>query len=774
MPRIDNPGNIPNTINNIFNKNVDSLINKYTPSSFTDDTVIVDNTKRVITSNEDKKLLRTYGEEKTEEETKDGETEEDDTQYDDTQYDDTQYDDSETEDDGPNDVPKDVENVSKDIEDGPEDEPKDVSNDEPKDVSNDEPKDVSNDGPNDIEEEGKPIEKYREKIIEDIKKEIVEMKKTPPNNQLRDKLQVIYPDYLLPPSKRNKKIPDPDSQQGGNPCNQFEECLNQVYIVSNGYSDIYKCIARAIIYYQTEIAKEIITLKQEKLDNTADLKQKVEKMNELNLLYIPEKLTIVLNKDTENDYNTLFGNNNCNVYYKVPIPFCLTMKQISQLFQEMYLNNFIIFQQIIEKYNNFQYKIIGKNNSLYIYFEEENKKIPINKSKLYDITIPTGDFEIDEIGITNNEYKYTLHDASKLHSSNKNISLNNINGEKIDFAKQSIERLSTMYKLGDKDVLIENYYYNSKNTCSKGSQTHSRNQLYLLKNFLKEKNIENIENFILIDVLFPQSCVDEIWTEYKTLFGVDLDVVNEYYETKSETTNEILVLVKRKINPRRFISLLLYTSRIYYEKDETHWLGTLYYVIIQLLSQHYYLIDDNIRIIITIQTVLLYMFKKYNVYYSQYFYDNTINGKYISSGKQVGGGFDDWMNSISSIVNKKKMYDFAGDIQKNITHYTEFITGKPNETIDKKIYKWVTCPFIDDYCEPDVTQFIYNYLNDDSINNDLLNIESREKICENIAEIQDKIDSVFSELKLILPKNYFDSETYMNKYSDKYIKTTDS
>jgi hypothetical protein len=168
------------------------------------------------------------------------------------------------------------------------------------------------------------------------------------------------------------------------------------------------------------------------------------------------------------------------------------------------------------------------------------------------------------------------------------------------------------------------------------------------------------------------------------------------------------------------------------------------------------------------------MFDKYDVYYSKKCYNNTIHGEYISSEKQSGGGgLDDWMNSISSIVNKKDMYDFAGDIQKKITPYTDFIVGKSNENINKKIYKWVTCPFIDG-CEPDVTQFIYNYLNDDSINSDLLNMKSREKICENIAEIQDKIDSVFSELKLILPKNYFDSETYMNKYLNKYIKTTDS
>ena len=64
--------------------------------------------------------------------------------------------------------------------------------------------------------------------------------------------------------------------------------------------------------------------------------------------------------------------------------------------------NFVLFQQIIEKYNKFDYKIIGENNLInnviYIYFEQENQKIPINKSKLYDISLPN-DFEIDKITI---------------------------------------------------------------------------------------------------------------------------------------------------------------------------------------------------------------------------------------------------------------------------------------------------------------------------------------------------------------------------------------
>ena len=590
-----------------------------------------------------------------------------------------------------------------------------------------------------------------------------------------DELLSKYPDSVFPP--QNNKV-----QKGGNPCNQFEDCLNEVYIIPKGYSNIYKNIARTITYYQTEIGKEINQLKKNKFNSistTTNLEQKIEKMNELNTLYKAEDLTIVLNDETQADYYRLFGNNNCDVYYKVPLPFCLTIKQINQLFQEMYLKNFVLFQQIIEKYNKFDYKIIGENNLInnviYIYFEQENQKIPINKSKLYDISLPNN-FEIEEIKIDVSMcmYKYRLHDPSKMYPTLVDISLNNINGEKIDLSKQSIENLSTTYKLENKDVLIENYYYSSKEECSIGLKTSFRNQLYLLKNYVKKENIKNIENYILLDIFFPEVCVNIIWEQYKTAYlntnQLNLDDVNEYYESKSETTNEILVLLKRKINPRRFISLLLYISRIYYEKDASHWLGILYNVIQNKLTLQYYLNARNEKNIIIIQLAFTYMFSTFNVYYSKDFYEKTINGEYISlikTGNLKGGGLNDLMKSVIGLNDK---YDFTKDIQKNITDYSDFVTGKSNEPINKKVEKWVTCSYIGN--EPDVIQFIDNYVNDDSINNDLLNMDSRKNICENIAEIQDKIDSVFSELKFILPKNYFDSEKYMENYLKKANKYT--
>jgi hypothetical protein len=652
-------------------------------------------------------------------------------------------------------------NKHDDVDNNNDNDNNDNNNDDNNDDNDDDNNgnDDNNNNNDDDKEKTKEEKRYKVPCVEDLPT-ILKYIETEKDNQ---------------PEIKNKKMeellntyPDSDLLQERNvthTCEKFDDCLDKVYIISKDNSNIYTTIARTITYYQTEIGKEINQLKKQKFDTfkITNLKQKINKINELNTLYKAEDLTIVLNNDTQNDYNTLFGNNNCDVYYKVPLPFCLTIIQINQLFQEMYLKNFVLFQQIIEKYNKFDYKIIGENNVIYIYFEQEKQKIPINKSKLYDISLPN-DFEIDEITISGSMYNYRLRDAS--NSQNINISLNNINGEKINLSKQTIRKLSTMYKLENKDVLIQNYYYCSKETCSLGLKTCVRNQLYLLQNYVKEENIKNIENYILLDIFFPDECLDIIWKKYKTEYfntnQVNLDDVNEYYESKSETTNEILVLLKRKINPRRFISLLLYISRIYYKKDASHWLGTLYNVIQNKLTLQYYRNNNEKNIIIIIQLAFTYMFSTYNVYYSKDFYKKTIYGEYISSiktGNLKGGGLNDLMNSVVGLNDK---YDFTKDIQTNITHYTDFITGKSNDPINKKVYKWVTSSY-----EPDVIQFIDNYVNDDSINNDLLNMGSRKNICKNIAEIQDKIDSVFSELKFILPKNYFDSEKYMKKYLEK-------
>jgi hypothetical protein len=334
-----------------------------------------------------------------------------------------------------------------------------------------------------------------------------------------------------------------------------------------------------------------------------------------------------------------------------------------------------------------------------------------------------------------------------------------------------------MYKLGDKEVLIENYYYYIDEICRVGTQINYINQLHLLEEFEKDENIKNIENFILIEYIFPEEAIDSLWKLYQLRYvginGKNVDETQLYYESKSETTNEILVLIKRKINPRRFFSLLLYISRIYNEKFPRHWIGSIYYEINLLLGNDFYKKTDYIdRFINVTYSVFEYMLQYYTIFFCEdVFYDNIINGKFISSiinGGLLGGGIDELIKPITDYLKKStsRLENFSSELVSKVNNYTEFIVGESNVTIDKKVFKWVTNVDVVN-AEPDVIEFISNYINQPSIKDDLLNKKSRENICNEISELQNSMDSIFSDLKLLLPNNYFNSELYMEKYLER-------
>jgi len=564
-------------------------------------------------------------------------------------------------------------------------------------------------------------------------------------------------------------------QQGGiKPCNQFSVCLDDVYIYPKIKGiNIYFDITMKIILCKKRIGTAIIDKKYQKFNGTPldTLEKKVQKMNELNNLYKPEQLTIVENTETQSDYNELFGNNkNCNnIFYKLPLPFCLTINQVIQLFQEMYLTQFTVFEKMIDDYNKFRYQIIGDKKNIYI--ELFNKKIPIKKSTFYEIDLPD-DFIINDIHIDESKKTYGFKLNILTQIQDREIQLKNINKQDLD-ANQKITKLNTMYKLGDNEVIIDNYYYYIDVLCSVGTQITDMNQLHLLEDFEKDENIKNIENFILIEYIFPESVVNILWDLYQRRYtlinSTNLDEMKIYYESKSETTNDILVLIKRKINPRRFFSLLLYISRIYNEKFPTHWLGSLYSEIDRLLGGvDFYKNPDYINEFIrSTYTIFEFMFNNYTIFFcSNVLYNNIINGKYISSISTkglFGGGIDELIKPITDffINSTTRLEDFSKELVTNVDNYSEFVLGESNTTIDKKILKWVTNV---DGAEPDIIEFISNYINQPSIKDDLLNKKSRENICNEISELQNSMDSIFSDLKLLLPNNYFNSELYMEKY----------
>jgi hypothetical protein len=156
------------------------------------------------------------------------------------------------------------------------------------------------------------------------------------------------------------------------------------------------------------------------------------------------------------------------------------------------------------------------------------------------------------------------------------------------------------------------------------------------------------------------------------------------------------------------------------------------------------------------------------MYYTKEFYNDLINGRLIKQEMIGGSGITDF---ISSLFTRPSIPDIKETIDEDIKYYKQKILSyRNNISIDKKVLKWVTCP--ETSTLPDVIQFIENYINGDSINDDLLNVESRKNTCKEISDIQYNIDSILSDLKFLVQKNYFDTETYMDKYQNEVESDT--
>ena len=570
-------------------------------------------------------------------------------------------------------------------------------------------------------------------------------------NTIQKMKEVI--DNIPDPIKNDKiedlkqKYPIKKAVQGG--AGDFASNLKSIEMVDMG-SSIWNDCSYYRLYHKTEIGKAIVDKKFDKINDSESLEDKIKKMDELNKLYKPDELRIVENDDTKKDYDSLFEDNNCStIYYKIPLPFCLTMKQIIQLFRDM-SSDISSFHSLIKKYNNFDYKIKCENNKVEIIFSNPEKIIPIVKSKLYyDDNLPST-FEIQVMKPEGKIYKYELDGVEG------EILLKNINGSLL--GNQEIILLNTKYNFDENNnVLITNYYYYTEVTCNRGSQIENRNQVYLYDMFIENDQANYLHNYILFELFFPEKNVINVWNiyceKYKEFNNVDLVELFYDYTAESITTNDILILNKRKIVPRRFISLLLYISKT---NDEYNYIAKAVNEM-ATYKEYDYNYENYIKII---EGVLTFVFQNSNMYYTKEFYDDLINGRLIKQEMIGGSGITDF---ISSLLMSASIPDIKKTIDEDINYYKQKILSyRNNISIDKKVLKWVTCP--EKSNNPDVIQFIENYINGDSIHDDLLNIESRKNTCKEISDIQYNIDSILSDLKFLVQKNYFDTEIYMDKY----------
>ena len=170
-----------------------------------------------------------------------------------------------------------------------------------------------------------------------------------------------------------------------------------------------------------------------------------------------------------------------------------------------------------------------------------------------------------------------------------------------------------------------------------------------------------------------------------------------------------------------------------------------------------------------IEGVLTFVFQNSNMYYTKEFYNDLINGRLIQQEMMGGSGITDFFSNLFTRPASVTIDDIKDTINNDINYYKEKISAYQNNiSIDKKVLKWVTCPETTN--QPDVIQFIEQYINGVSIHDDLLNDDSKKNTCKEISDMQYKIDGILSDLKFLVQKNYFDKEEYMDNYIKKVEK----
>ena len=146
------------------------------------------------------------------------------------------------------------------------------------------------------------------------------------------------------------------------------------------------------------------------------------------------------------------------------------------------------------------------------------------------------------------------------------------------------------------------------------------------------------------------------------------------------------------------------------------------------------------------------------------------------------------MSNVMDYLNFQKEPDYT-NTPIDITGFEEKNFSLTADVLQNRVKKWITGPIYEipswitpniafnnlnivnnTFVCPDVIQFISEYLNNKS-GTDLVSIKNKEQICKNISLIKNTIEKNTSEIKYILPKTFFDDETFMTTYSKKIDET---
>ena len=522
----------------------------------------------------------------------------------------------------------------------------------------------------------------------------------------------------------------------------------------------------------------------------------------------------------------IFGSYNPIKFKRVILPYYLQTNNIIQLFR-IILNKTTTsqdIQRIINLYNNNQYTIIGKDSKEYMRFDNDPKyDILLNKmNSIYDNLIKKElskdvsllnsynekNYTIDNIQIDDNKYKFDF--LGNLIE----IPLMNIyENTPID---KKIVKYNTNFHFEKIDLFITNYYEiqnDSKNIYGLLQNTYS--QYILLEKlvpYIDTTAFKTVEDIMLIESIVDDQTITNLWNSYKIVNTKLITEFDHFYicNKKKEVIYKESI---RGIIPRRFFSLVIYISRLYNESSIVDKkLDNLKFVYLEIMdhfinyNQNYDLLILNNNIIKTFDKWFQFIHKylSYDVIKEEH--EDIINGKIISK-----------LNSLDVVKNartqikksKKEIMDSINDNLKTIKKISTDAIANPQQTINdgmksmkqtisglfkseesnedqiekiggfdiessfltetfiqNRVQRWVSGPKISDgIYYPTIIQFVDDYVNDDH-DIDLISYKNKEKVCKEISELKNIIEENTKNIKYLLPKTFFDSEPFMEKYKE--------
>jgi hypothetical protein len=532
------------------------------------------------------------------------------------------------------------------------------------------------------------------------------------------------------------------------------------------------------------------------------------------------EISLLLSKIKEE----IFGSYNPIKFKRVILPYYLQTNNIIQLFR-IVLNKTITqqnIQHIINLYNDNNYTIICKDSKEYMRFDNDPKyDIMLNKmNSIYDNLIKKElsndtsllnaynekNYTIDNIQINDNKYKFDFL------SNPKEIPLMNIYD---NTEIKNTTKYNTDFHFENIDLLITNYYEiqnESKNIYGDLQNTYS--QYILLEKlvpYIDTTAFKTIEDILLIDSIIDEQTINNLWDSYQKINNNKLITEYDHFYICNKKKEVIYKESIRGIIPRRFFCLIIYISRLYNESSivdkNLDNLKFLYFEIFDHFinyNQNYNLLQLNNNIITSFDKWFQFIHKylSYNDITKQY--EDIRNGKIISklnsldvvknARKQIKKSKKEIMDNINDNLKtiKKISTDAIANPQQTINDGMEsmkqtisglFKSEESNEDqveavggfdfensfltetfIQNRLQRWATGPKNNlGIYYPTIIQFVDDYVNDDH-DIDLISYKNKEKVCKEISELKNTIEENTKNIKYLLPKTFFDSETFMEKY----------